>query len=832
MTVTPTERSTALSINGITRQVRALDAQRPLLWYLRDRLGLKGTKFGCGHGGCGACTVEIDGKAIPSCTVSVAETAGKSVTTIEGLAGDPGRDVFKAWMAEQVPQCGYCQPGMIVAASALLDRASDPTDAEIDAALAHVLCRCGSYQRVRDAIHRAATKRWDGAPFPAVQLPAAPLPPQGSAYRFNPWVTIGGDGTVTVTIERSEMGQGVNTALAMLVAEELDVALERVRTVFAPVDHAFDNPIIGMQITVGSMSVHNAWLRMRRAGADARERLIAAAAARWGLAAQSCRTDDGAVVDDAGARRLAYGVLAAAAAALPPISAPQLKQPEHYRLLGKPAARLEIPGHIAGRSIFGMDVTLPNMRAATMILPPSFGAVPANIDATKALAIDGVRDVFAIGDGIAIVGDDLWSVFRGREAVDVTWTGGDADLSTTQIANRLHAALEQKGTTQRETGDVDLALSEATTVLRAEYDTPYVAHAPIEPINCTVRLEGGRCDVWIPTQGQTLAQSAAAAAAGLPKDAVSIHTTFLGGGFGRRSVPDVVTEAVQIARRTGTPIQLVWTRSDDIQHDRFRPVSRTMMSAALDASRQPAGLFVRIAGPELAFDGVDIPYDIPSLRVECVEVDPGIPTGYWRSVGASQNAFAIESFIDELAHAAHEDPVTFRLERLRAAPRLRAALELAAKHAGWGNPPVGRSQGVAVYSAHGGWAAQVAEISIEGGHITVHRVVCAVDCGFAVNPDTVAAQIEGAIAFGLTAALKAAITIENGSVVQTGFRDYPLLTIAEMPRVDVHIVPSTEAPSGAGECGVPPIAPAIANAVFAASGQRLRSLPLRLAGGG
>ena len=819
----------SLNVNGAARDVAASDAERPLLWYLRDRLGLDGTKFGCGHGGCGACTVEIGGHAAKSCVVTVAEAAGKDIVTIEGLAQQPDHPIFRAWLAEQVPQCGYCQPGMIMATAALLEANAKPSDADIDAALSHVLCRCGSYQRVRNAVHRAAEQRWNDAPFPATPLPPPPAEPQGTQYRFNPWVTIAADGTVIVTIDRSEMGQGVNTSLAMLVAEELDVPLARIRTQFAPVDHVYDNPVIGMQITVGSMSVHNAWLRLRSAGADARIRLIAAAAERWGVRPEECRTEASTVICETGNRNAGYGELAASASALAPVPSPPLRGFDELHILGKPAARLEIPSHLAGRSIFGMDVALPGMLAATMLMPPVRGAVPASIDATAAKAIAGVRDVFEIRDGVAIVADDLWSAFCGREALRVTWTRGNDDISSIQIEASLQTALQRQGQVTYAAGRDDDAVAGGASSLEAHYATPYVAHAPIEPINCTVRVGATTADVWLPTQGQTLARAAAAQAAGLPLEAVAVHTTFLGGGFGRRSVPDVVTQAVQIARRTDTPIQLVWARSDDVEHDRYRPVSRTIFRAQLDAAGNPIGLFGRIAGPKLAFDGISIPYAVPNIRIECVEEDPGVPTGYWRSVGASQNAFAIEGFIDELAHAANADPVAFRLGLLQASPRHSAVLELAAHKADWGTPIAGRSRGVAVYDAHGGWVAEIAEVSVLADDVVkVHRVVCAVDCGFAVNPDTVAAQIEGAVVFGLTAALKSSITLEHGHVVQTGFRDFPLLTIADMPVVEVHIVPSREAPSGAGECGVPPIAPAVANAIFAATGRRLRSLPLHL----
>ena len=361
-------------------------------------------------------------------------------------------------------------------------------------------------------------------------------------------------------------------------------------------------------------------------------------------------------------------------------------------------------------------------------------------------------------------------------------------------------------------------------------ETPYLAHAPIEPMNCTARFSDGLCEVWVPTQSQSLAQEAAARVAGISPEAVCVHSTFLGGGFGRRSVPDVVAQAVEVAKTAKEPVQLLWTRDEDLRHDRFRPASLAVLRGGLDAAGRPTAWFHRIVGPELANEGVNIPYDIANLRTEYVADDPGVPTGYWRSVGSSQNAFAIESFVDELAHAAKADPVAFRLSLLGKSPRHRAVLECAAEKAGWGKPvTAGSARGVAVYYAHGGWAAQIAEIDVgRDGKIAVRRVICAVDCGFVINPDTVRAQIEGAIAFGLTAALKAQITIEEGHAVQHGFRDYPLLTIAEMPLVEIHLMPSREKPSGAGECGVPPIAPAVANAVFAATGKRIRSLPIHL----
>jgi isoquinoline 1-oxidoreductase subunit beta len=426
------------------------------------------------------------------------------------------------------------------------------------------------------------------------------------------------------------------------------------------------------------------------------------------------------------------------------------------------------------------------------------------------------------------VADDIWSAMQGREALRVSWTGGLEGLDSEQITQRFRQALAREGAPIQSLGDAAQALNAATTILDAEYETPYLAHAPIEPMNGTARIADGFCDIWVPTQSQALAQQAAAKAAGLPIDKVRVHTTFLGGGFGRRTQPDFVTQAVELAKATGKPIQLLWTRAEDMRHDHYRPASLAALRGGLDKSGNLVAWFLRVAGPELAGEGLDVAYDVPNLRTEHIEDDPGIPTGYWRCVGATQNAFAIEGFMDELATAAGADPVAFRLRYLGKARRLRAVLELAAAKAGWQtSPPAGRARGIATYYAHGGWVAQVAEISIEAqGKIKVHRIVCAVDCGFVVNPDTVKAQLEGAIIFGLTAALMGKITIADGQVQQSSFHDYPLLTMAETPEIEIHIIPSREAPSGAGECGVAPVAPAIANAIFAATGKRIRRLPI------
>ena len=603
---------------------------------------------------------------------------------------------------------------MVLTAASLLAHDPHPGDREIDAAFAGVMCRCGTYQRVRRAVHRAADGDWENAPFAAAALPPAPAPPNGPVFPFNPWVGIARDGTVVVTIGRSEMGQGIMTTLASLVAEELDVALPAVRTVAAPVDRAYDDPTIGLQITVGSLSVKNLWLPVRRAAADVRERLLAAAAARWGVDPAACRIEDGGIVHVATRRWLDFGEVAEAAAALAPHAEPRLKESAAFRILGKPTARLEVPDHVAGRTVFGLDVVVPEMLVATLVMPPVIGAKPVAIDATVTRAIAGVRHVVEVSAGVAVVADDAWSAILGRSTLDVAWGPGTAaDLSSSSIERRLLGALDREGRVERAHGDVDRALGAAAFVHEATYVTPYLAHAPIEPPNATARVAGGRGELWVPTQGQTTARAAAAEAGDLPIDAVTLHTTFLGGGFGRRAVPDVGAQAVEIARVVGRPVQLVWMRDDDLRHDRYRPAGAVRVRAGIEPDGRIAAWRQHVAGPKLALEGIDVPYAIDALRIEVIEDDPGVPTGYWRSVGASQNAFAIESFVDELAAVIGKDPVEFRLHALAAAPRYRTVLEVAADRAGWGKrAPACDGRGVAVTYAHGGWAAQVAEVSM------------------------------------------------------------------------------------------------------------------------
>ena len=823
-----------LNVNGRRLRV-AFDPGTPLLWILRDALGLKGTKYGCGTGICGACTVHLDGEPIRSCVVPLKDVGKKSVTTIEGLAAAARHTLLDAWLDEQVPQCGYCQPGMIMAAAPLLAGNATPTDAEITAALDGVLCRCGTYQRVRKAVRRAAagmTREHPELDRARAGVRARPGRIGPAVFQPSPWLRIDADGVVTVLIDRTEMGQGIVTSLAMLVAEELEVDLAEVRTEFAPADPVYANPFFGEQVTGGSTSVASSWGQLRKAGAIAREMLIAAASAAWGVPAAECYAEHGTVAHRASNRRLTYGSLAARAATLKPPKRVTLKEPASFRLIGRSLPRTELPAHVTGATVFGFDFTVPDMLVAAVKRPPTFEGTAKRFDATRAKAVRGVRDIFRIDGGVAVVADHSWAAFQARDLLEVSWSKpASAGLNDAAIQAQYEMAARRKGRIEQNKGDVDAALKRAQRLIHAEYETPYLAHAALEPVNCTAHVRPDGCDVWVPTQAQGATQEEAARISGLPKQAVRVHTTFVGGGFGRKLDTDFVSQAVAISKRLHRPVQVLWSREDDIRHDRYRPAHYARMRGGLDADGRPIAWHQRLVGPPLALECVDIPYGIPNLRDERIQKDPGVPTGAWRSVGAAQNAFVIESFIDELAHAADADPLLFRLGLLKNAPRHRGVLELAAEKAGWGKPLRDRHyHGVAVYFSFGSWVAEIAEVSVnEHDVVTVHRVVCAVDCGIAVNPDTLAAQIEGAVAFGLTATLKSSVTVEGGGVLESSFGDYPLLTFSEMPEVEVHIVKSVEEPGGIGEPGVPPIAPAVGNAVFAATGRRIRRLPIRSA---
>ncbi|MFY9530550.1 MAG: molybdopterin cofactor-binding domain-containing protein [Candidatus Acidiferrales bacterium] len=675
----------------------------------------------------------------------------------------------------------------------------------------------------------------------AAPAPAGPFAP-------NAWIRVGTDDFVTLIIDKSEMGQGVVTSLSMLAAEELECDWKKIRTEFAPADKAYINPIFGLQGTGGSSTIRGSWTPLLKAGATAREMLIEAAAQKWGVDKSACRAENGAVINTATKARLSYGGLAEAAAALPAPKDVPIKDPKQFRVVGKATKRLDTPEKVDGRTQFGIDVREPGMVFAVVARCPVFGGKVSSFDATKAKAVPGVKNVLQISGGVAVVADNTWSAMQGRRALDIKWDEGpNASLNSAGISKLFAERAAQPGAVARKEGDAAVGLAGAAKKVEAVYETPFLAHATMEPMNCTAHVRADGCDVWAPTQFQTFAQNAAAKITGLSPEAVRIHTTYLGGGFGRRSEQDFLADAVEISKAAGAPVQVTWSREDDMQHDFYRPASYSRFTAGLDADGWPVAWTNRIACssifsrvfPNFVKDGVDstsvegandIPYAIPNILVDYQLTETGVPVGFWRSVGHSQNGFFTESFLDELAAAGGKDPYELRHRLLQKAPRHLAVLELAANKAGWGTPlPAGKFRGIAMMSSFGSYVAEVAEVSVNRseGTVRVHRVVCALDCGRVVNPDTIAGQMEGAIVYGLTAALKGAITIDHGRVQQRNFSDYDMLRIDEMPSVEVHIVPSNNPPTGVGEPGTPPIAPAVCNAIFAATGKRIRRLPIR-----
>jgi isoquinoline 1-oxidoreductase beta subunit len=675
----------------------------------------------------------------------------------------------------------------------------------------------------------------------------AAAPPAESAA-LNAWVHISHDDTVTLLIDKSEMGQGVITSLAMLLAEELEFDWKKVKTEFAPAAPPYFNPLFGVQGTGGSTSIRASWGPLTKAGAAAREMLIAAAAQQWYVEPSACHAENGAVVHTATSKRLGYGALVEEAAKLPVPANPPLKDPKNYKYIGKPVKRLDTPSKVNGKAGFGIDVRLPNIQHAVVARCPVIGGKVKSFDDSKAKAVRGVKQVVQISTGIAVVADNTWSAMQGSRALQITWEeGANAAVSTDSIRKRYLEQAEKPGAIARKDGDADAALAGAAKKVEAAYEVPFLAHATMEPMNCAADVRADGCDVYAPTQFQTINQMTAARITGLKPEQVRIHTTFLGGGFGRRSEQDFITEAVEISKAAGVPVQVTWSREDDIQHDFYRPAAYTKLVAGLDTDGWPVAWKSRIVCPSIMSrffpgsvkNGIDessvegqanIKYGIPNYLFEYALTDTGIPVGFWRSVGNSQNGYITECFVDELAKAGGKDPVEFRRKLLANAPRHRGVLELAASKAGWGQPlPAGRTRGIAVVESFGSFVAEVAEVSVNRsiGEVRVHRVVCAIDCGRHVNPDTIAAQMEGGIAFGLTAVLKGLITIDKGRVQQSNFHDYEMLRLNEMPQVEVHIVPSNEPPGGVGEPGTPPIAPAVCNAIFAATGKPIRRLPIR-----
>ncbi len=662
----------------------------------------------------------------------------------------------------------------------------------------------------------------------------------------NAWLRIGADDSVLVIVDRSEMGQGVATSLPMLLAEELEADWTKVQIEFAPADKAYINPLFGLQGTGGSSSIRAAWTPLRKAGAAAREVLIAAAAQRWGVKATECHAERGAVVHTKSKRRLRYGQLATRAATLPVPTDVPLKDRKDWHIAGKPTKRLDTPSKTNGRAKFGIDTWVPGLRVAVVARSPVFGGKVKSFDATAAKAVEGVHTVVQISSGIAVVASGYWPAKLGRDALKVEWDEGPgATVSSASISQLFTERAGQSGAVARHDGDPEGTLGGAASKVDADYELPFLAHTTMEPMNATAHVRADGVDIWAPTQFQQGAQGLGAQIGGVPPEKVQVHTTYLGGGFGRRFELDFIQEALEASKAAGAPVKVIWSREDDIRNSQYRPANFHRMHAGLGADGRPVAWTHRVVAPsimarvfpnmvqngldgEAVEGGMGMPYAVPNVHVDYVLTDTGIPVGFWRSVNNSFNAFAVESFIDECAAAAKADPFEYRRSLLTNAPRHRGVLELAAAKAGWGTPaPAGRARGIAVFKSFESFVAQVAEVSVSpAGEVRVHRVVCAVDCGQYVNPDTIEAQMQGAIVFGLTAALKGAITIDKGRVQQSNFNDYEMLHLAEMPVVEVYIVPSIEAPGGIGEPGTPPIAPAVCNAIFAATGKRIRKLPI------
>jgi len=674
-------------------------------------------------------------------------------------------------------------------------------------------------------------------------------PAAADGFAPNAFIRIERDGQIVLTMPYVEMGQGTYTSIPMLIAEELEVDLKQVRLEHAPPDaKLYGNPLVaGVQATGGSTAIRAAWQPLRQAGATARTMLIAAAAKRWNVDPTSCRAQSGQVVHGPTGRRADYGDLAVDAARMPVPEKVALKRPEDFKLIGTPARRLDTPAKVNGTAVYGIDVRPPGVKVATLAQSPVFGGRVKSVDDAAAKTVKGVRQIVRLDDAVAVVADHMGAAKKGLAALAIEWDEGPhAKLGTDDIASELEQATLRSGPIAQNIGDVDKALAGAVTKIDAIYQVPFLAHATMEPMNCTVHVRQDGCEVWVGSQVLARAQAAAAKVTGLPLDKVVVHNHLIGGGFGRRLEIDGVARAVEIAKHVESPVKVVWTREEDIQHDMYRPYFFDRLSAGLDEKGRPVAWNHRFAGssiiarwlppafnkgldPDTTDGAIDLVYALPNLRVEYLRAEPpGIPTAFWRSVGPSHNVFVTESFMDELAAAAKQDPVAYRRALLDKAPRAKAVLELAAEKAGWGQPlPERVGRGVSVQFVFGTYVAQVAEVEVsKDGAVRVRRVVCAVDCGIVVNPDTVQAQIQSAIVFGITAALYGKISLKDGRVEQTNFDTYQMLRINDAPVIEVHIVRSSEPPGGMGEPGTSAVMPAVTNAIFAATGKRLRNLPV------
>ena len=856
-----------LTVNGAEVEVDDRHAKTPLLWVLRDVLGVHGVKFGCGAGFCAACTVLIDERNQKSCQTATERAVDKQVVTVEGASGPVVDAVRDAWYRANVVQCGYCQPGQTLAAVALLDSNAAPDDAAIDAWMSGNLCRCGTYPRIRAAIHTAAGSLAAGdAPGPLVAAPepeVARLTPEEMADPVHPYIRIRDDGTVVALSSQIEMGQGIHTGLATIVAEELDADFDSVRVVNAangvgPNGDVYGNPDVGgaLQITGASNSMKGFWGRYRLAAAQARARLAAAAAEAWNVPAAEITIEQG-ILSHASGRNATFAELAARAEQLPVPAGAEPKDSADYKLIGREGRlRVDSVPKILGATRFTIDLSLPGMLTAVVLHPPRFGASATTVDDSTALAEPGVIAVVPIEEGVAVVAETVADAQRGLRALTVDWddTNAERRSSTELLAEHLRLLESgEKAVIARDDGDVDRALAEAASTVDATYTLPYLAHAPMEPNNAACRMrEDGVLEVWVGSETPEYVKMNASSIAGIDKERVEVHITFAGGSFGLHSSAehDPTAEAVQIAHALDWkhPIKVQSLREEEFKVGRYRAMAVHRVRAGADSDgrltawhqaivAEPTSVNLPFVRDVMFTNGVDFftttgavdpPYAVENFRLESTNFESRIPTMVWRSVGNSHTEFARESAIDELAIAAGRDPVDVRRELLAGSPRTLRALELAAERADWGSPlPEGRARGI-TGSGFLGHSAQVTEVSLDGrGRVHVERIVFALDCGRNVNPDLIRAQVEGGLLWGLSAAAWGEVILgDGGEIVTQNFDRYPVMRMRSAPAIEVHLIESSEPPTGVGEVSVPSVAPALANAIAALTGTRIRQLPI------
>lgn len=856
-----------LNVNGSEVEVDDRFSARPLLWVLRDVLELHGPKYGCGIGFCAACTVLIDGRNTKSCQTPTERAVGAAITTVEGASGPVVDAVREAWHRINVVQCGYCQPGQTLAATALLESDSSPDDAAIGTWMNGNLCRCGTYPRIRKAISEASETLASGrTPEP---LPTEPelemqlLTPEELADPVHPYVRIDANGTVLARSNQIEMGQGAHTGLATIVAEELDADFATVRVINAangtkPDGDVYATPAGGgfIQLTGASTSTEGYWQRYRLAAAQARARLIAAAAETWQVPAAEITISAGLISHSTG-KSAGFGEFADLAAQLPVPEDVSPKDPSRYTLIGQEGRRrVDGPGKILGTTRFTIDVTLPGIRTAVVLHPPKFGAIPADVDDTAALAEPGVTAVVRIEEGVAVVAETFDDAQRGLRALKVDWDEEHAELRSSEQLLAEHRRLVESGEqaiVAKEEGDVEDALARAVHVVDAIYELPYLAHAPMEPNNAVCRMsDSDTLEVWAGTEGPEYVRMAASTAAGIDKDRIRVHVPYAGGSFGLHSTSghDPVSEAVQVARALDWkhPVKVQSLREEELKSGRYRAMAVHRVRAGADESGRLTAFHQQIAAQPTSVNlpgvadvlftkGVDYmttsgavnaPYAVPNFKLETSNVQAGVPIMVWRSVGNSHTEFARESAIDELAAATGRDPVEFRRDLLADDPRTLRALDLATERSGWGTPlPEGHARGVASsnFLSH---SAQVTEISVDKrNRVHIERITFALDCGITINPDLIRAQVEGGLAYGLSAAIWGEIVLgDGGEILTQNFDRYPVMRMQSMPEIDVLLIESGEPPTGVGEVSVPTAAPALTNAIAAITGTRIRRLPI------